>query len=144
MVTKVSTFPKRLLIDADALVSHANSRDSGYKWAKKWSQLLLETSCLVYLSNFAFGEALTVISMRLGIEQAMMVAESMRQSDMIIVDIGKRQRKRALTWFAKQNTKNARFTDCVNMALMEELGIEYVFSRDRHYKKNGFRRLGID
>lgn len=144
MAKKANMLPEKILLDADALVALVNKNDSGFLWAKKTSQKITAKNYFVYLSNFAYGEALTVISMQLGLKKAMEVAEAIENSNFIIIDIEKSQREKALKKFAKQTTKNTRFTDCINMVLMEELSIKQIFSRDKHYKKSGFIRLGLD
>ena len=53
-------------------------------------------------------------------------------------------RKKALDIFKKQTSKNSRFTDCINMAIMKEKGLDTIFSFDEQYKKNKFKRFGID
>lgn len=51
-------------------------------------------------------------------------------------------RDNALEIFKKQTSKNARFTDAVNMAIMESEGIDFIFSFDRDYLKNKFKLFG--
>lgn len=136
---------KKILIDADAIVSMKNSRDNGHKWAREViEELKKEDELVVYLSSFAYGEALTVVSMQLGLEEAIGVDRVIKEEGWVVVDIDRELRGKGLEWFKKQTSKNSRFTDCVNMVLMEEKGIGEVFSRDEHYKGNGFVRLGVD
>lgn len=144
MAKRANLLPQKILVDADALVALINARDSGHRWAKKIEQSLEGSSCLGYLTSFAYGETLTVTSMRMGLSKALKAAEEIEKGPLVIIEVGKKLRQKGLQWFARQTTKNARFTDCINMALMEELGIKNVFSRDLHYRKNGFKRLGID
>ena len=130
--------PDKILIDADAFVSLSNPNDSGYHWAKKVLRDLSQIKPLIYLTSYSYGEAVTVVSQMGGHDLAIALIKSIDESDYIIVDINKEIRELGLLWFNKQTTKNARFTDCVNMAFMEQNKISHVFSRDKHYKKNGF------
>lgn len=134
----------RVLVDADALVALNDKNDSGYGWSVETSRGLSERNTELFLSSYSYGEAVTVLSMRVGLEKTVRFAEIIEKSDYVLVEVDKLLRFKGLEWFKKQTSKNARFTDCVNMALMRDLGIEWVFSRDKHYKQNGFKRLGID
>ena len=134
----------KFLIDADAIVSLKNPDDSGYEWALNTLKKIRHVESIVYLSSFAYGEALTVISMQMGLRMALTVDDLIQESEFVMIDVNETFRRQGLKWFAKQTSKNSRFTDCVNMAVMEKYGVSKVFSRDEHYKKNGFVRLGID
>lgn len=144
MVTRVILPINKILIDTDALVALASSSDSGHDWAQNVRKKIWGWKCVIYLSSFSFGEVVTVSSQKLGLKVAWELAEKMNTGGYVIVEVDKELRSRGLEWFKKQTTKNARFTDCVNMALMEEVDIKWVFSRDELYRKNGFMRLGLD
>lgn len=144
MEVKVSMQINKTLIDADAIVSLRNSEDNGNNWAREISRFLDENQYRVYLTGFVYGEVLTVLSMQVGLENAIGIESFICDYGIIMIDVDEVLRKEGLKWFSKQTSKNSRFTDCVNMAVMEKYGIKYVFSRDAHYKKNGFVRLGID
>ena len=145
MEARVSMPVKKILVDADALVSLVNKNDSGHDWAVKTSKKVKENEAMVYLTSYAYGEALTVVSMQMSLDLAVRVGKKIdSSSEYVLVDVDRDLRKKGLAWFSKQSSKNARFTDCVNMALMAELQIEEIFSRDEHYRKNGFIRMGVD
>ncbi len=135
----------RYLVDADALVSLAVVKDNGHEWALKVRRFLDEEKAKLILTSYAYGEVVTIVSMRIGHNEAVRIAKAIEKDEIVeIVEVDRELRLEGLEWFARQRSKNARFTDCVNMALMEKLGIEEVFSRDKHYKQNGFKRLGLD
>lgn len=52
-----------------------------------------------------------------------------------------RQEGASIELFNKISSKNTRFTDCLNMAIMKELKINTIFSFDKHYKQAGFKLL---
>lgn len=134
-----------ILIDADALISMAVENDNGHEWAKKIVGKLKNSWASLYLSSYAYGEVLTVVSMRIGLAEALRLEKVIKKmSKLVIVDVDSELRESGLVWFSRQTSKNSRFTNCVNMALMEKLGIREIFSRDKHYKQNGFLRLGMD
>lgn len=130
---------KKLLVDADAFVAINNREDSNYKKAVFLSEKVARESIDLAISDPAFGEAVTVISQQLGIKKAVDFAETILDSSIEIIEVDSILRENALGIFKKQTSKNARFTDAVNMAIMEGEGIDFIFSFDRDYLKNKFK-----
>ena len=133
-----------ILIDADAFVALNYLNDSSHARAVILSQELKDLNISLITSDPAFGEAITVISQRGGLNLAIAFAEDILSGDIEIIEVDAALRRQALDIFKKQTSKNSRFTDCVNMAIMEERGLTTIFSFDIQYKKNKFKRFGID
>lgn len=135
----------RLFVDADHFVAVANKTDKNYGRALRLSSLATQAQIpFIATSSYSLGEAITVISQRVGHQPAVKFAHALAESDLIIIDVSREQREAGLLIFEEQKSKNVSFTDCVNMALMRELGIDTILSFDEDYKKNGFIRFGID
>lgn len=132
----------RLFVDADAFVSLSNKEDRNYKKALKLSKLVKERKTEVLTSSFAIGEAITVISQKVGLDKAVAFGINAYKGELIILDASRLQQLKALKRFSQQRSKNVRFTDFVNMVLMDELKIKTIFSFDRHYKKEGYKLYG--
>jgi predicted nucleic acid-binding protein len=143
MVKRVNMLEK-ILIDSDIFVALANKKDNGHGWSKKMMNKIGAGNFLLYLTSFSYGEVLTVASQKLCHDAFLLLADKIEKGNFVMIDVDEKLRLEGLKWFAKQKSKNSRFTDCVNMAVMEKYGIRRVFSRDKHYKKNGFLRLGLD
>lgn len=135
---------KKIFIDADAFVALNLEHDSNHEKALIVNQLVVKKGFLLITSDPAFGEAITVISQKSELEQAILFAESILSSDIEIIDVDLVLRMQALDIFKKQTSKNSRFTDCINMAIMKEKDLSTIFSFDEQYKKNKFKRFGID
>lgn len=135
---------RKILVDADAFVALANPFDSNHEKAKLHRNEISETKFLLITSDPAFGEAITVISQKTDLQTAVQFAEEILTSHVEIIEVDASLRRIALDILKKQTSKNSRFTDCINMAIMNEKGIDTIFSFDMQYKKNGFRRFGID
>lgn len=133
---------ERLLVDADALVALNNQKDTNYKKAVFLSEKIARENIALAVADPAFGEAVTVISQRLGIKKAVDLAEIVLASPIEIVEVNSFLRERALEIFKRQTSKNARFTDAINMAIMESEKIDSIFSFDRDYLKNKFKLFG--
>jgi len=134
---------KPRFIDSDVFVSLANKTDANHRWATEVSQALARRDIPLITSSYVFGEAVTVISQQLGHKTAMATGATIIQS-IPIIDPDEDVRLRAFELFGNQTSKNVRFTDCINMTLMKDLKIKEILSCDKHYKKNGFLRLGVD
>ncbi|MBI4036458.1 PIN domain-containing protein [Candidatus Daviesbacteria bacterium] len=135
---------KKLLVDADAFVALVNSIDSNHQKAKLLRDQISDQEFSLMTSDPAFGEAITVISQDTGLESATLFAEETLVSQVEIIEVDASLRRKALDIFKKQTSKNSRFTDCINMAIMEEKKLNTIFSFDVQYKKNKFKRFGID
>jgi len=135
---------KKLLIDADAFVALNDKEDSNYQKAIKISEFITISKATLFTSDPAFGEAITVISENVGLKRAVEFAEEVLRSKIEIIEVDSKLRRDALEIFKKQRSKNTRFTDCVNIAILENEGLKEIFSFDSDYKKNGILRIGLD
>lgn len=135
---------KKLFIDADAFVALVNQRDSNHLKATILGDEIKEQAIPLITSDPAFGEAITVISQDVGLSKAVSFAERTLAAPIEIIEVNAALRRKALDIFKRQTSKNSRFTDCINMAIMQEQGLNLIFSFDIQYKKNKFKRFGID
>lgn len=136
--------PKTLLVDADAFVAIVIKQDSNHQKAKlSWNDVV-ERRLHLIVSDPALGEAITVISQKESLKVAVKFAEETLASPIEIIEVDSAFRRQALDIFKKQTSKNSRFTDCINMAIMQKKDIDTIFSFDEQYKRNKFKRFGID
>jgi len=139
--TKEVKIPNRIFIDADAFMAVVDTANTNHKKAIKVAKILHLRKASAFTSNFAFGEAVTVASQIVGLATAVRMGKDIQKGDYTIIDVTSEQRELALERFSKQASKNTRFTDMVNMVLMDELKIDIIFSFDSHYPKNGYKLL---
>ena len=135
---------KELFVDADAFVALVDSKDSNHKLAVAVSSVASAVGCGTVTSDPAFGEAITVISQNVGHAAAVNFANEILNSQVEIVEVDTKLRNQAFEVFKNQASKNSRFTDMVNIAILKERNKQEIFSFDADYKKNGFLRIGID
>ena len=138
----ISTEKRKVLIDADAFVGLIYKKDANHQVASRIIKLIPDVQLIT--SSYAYGEAITVLSQKAGRAVALEFIKDTQDSSTIIIDIDFTLRRRGEEMFKRQTSKNISFTDCVNMAIMEDYGIKEIFSFDEDYRKNGFKRLGID
>ncbi len=134
----------KLLVDADAFVAINATQDPNHAKALMLSSLAHKMKISLLTSDPAFGEAITVTSQKVGLNKAIEFAEEILSSSIEIIEVDASLRREALEIFKKQKSKNSRFTDCVNMAILKEKDLDTIFSFDNQYKVNRFKRFGID
>lgn len=132
----------KVFIDADAFVALYYSNDPHHAKALRISNAIKELDG--YTSYFVLGEAVTVISKYTSLQNAGEFIEIVLASELTIFSLDHSLFVKGKEVFSKQTSKNFRFSDAVNIALIKEHGIDAVFSFDNHYKQNGITRVGID
>lgn len=130
-----------IFIDTDAVIALAVIDDSNYNRSIDLQKIIDENKLKVFTSNFVIGEIVTVLSQRFGVEFASKIGKHMTDGGITIINVSESQMKDALGKFSQQASKNSRFTDMINMVLMDELKIDTIFSFDKHYSKNGYKLL---
>lgn len=134
---------KKVFIDADALVALARVRDKNHRRAKKIYEKIKKEKASFISSNTSLYETVTVISQRINHQAARKFILKVYQG-LNFVFIDSLLEKKGLAIFNKQTSKNTSFFDCLNMAILKEMGLKEIFSFDEDYKKNGFLRFEID
>lgn len=132
-----------IFIDADAFVALLRKSDSNHKKALKLQKFIELQEAEVFTSSFALGEAITVISQEEGLIKAVEFGKRMFTGGVNILNATIVHQEKALRILAKQVSKNSRFTDMINIVLMDELKIDTIFSFDQHYPKNGYKLLNF-
>jgi len=134
--------PRKLFVDADAFVALNDQKDPNYQRAVVLSSLASTARVPLITSDPAFGEAVTVISQNVSLKQGIDFAEDILASPVEIIEVDSSLRRAGLEIFKKQTSKNSRFTDAINMAIMKKEDLDTIFSFDIQYKKNKFKRFG--
>lgn len=134
---------KKIFVDADAFVSIFNTKDGSHKKALLISNYLRTQNILLVTSNLAVGEAITVISQDVGLQEAVAFGKDVFSGDTQIIYADNNQELKALERFSEATSKNVRFTDFVNMVIMDALHIDTIFSFDKHYLQAGYKLLPV-
>jgi len=134
---------EKVFIDADAFVALVRVKDKNHRKAKRVYKYLKKKKASFFSSNTSLYEAVTVISQKISHKKAKEFLIKVHQG-LSVIFINPEREKRATFIFSKQISKNVSFFDCLNMAIMKELGIKEILSFDEDYKKNNFLRIGID
>lgn len=133
--------PSKIFIDADAFVALARKDDANHKVAVKIQGKIKSNKSQGYTSNFALGEAITIISQKSYVAFASNFAAEVLSGEIDVLEVSMLHIENALKKFSQKRSKNVRFTDMINMVFMDEFKIDTIFSFDKHYPKNGYNLL---
>ncbi|MBI4678710.1 MAG: PIN domain-containing protein [Elusimicrobia bacterium] len=128
-----------IFVDTSAWVALFVRQDEFHGQAASFWDGLRRKSVTPLSSFDVFGETLTVIRGRAGLDQALEFGEAFLNSRILIreeVDGALRQKAWAL--FKQYHDKPLSFTDCTSFALLRKRGINLVFSFDEDFRRLGF------
>jgi hypothetical protein len=131
-----------IFVDTDAIVALVQANDSNHGKALKFQKLIDKNKIKIYTSSFVIGEVVTVLGQKSNINLASKVGREMLSGGIEVFCVSRPEMELALEKFSQQASKNSRFTDMVNMVLMNKLKIDTIFSFDKHYPQNGYKLLG--
>lgn len=131
----------KVFIDTNVFVALKDDTDSTHKRALKLLEILVKQKNPLFTSSDIIAESLTVISRKLGKDEAMEFLKELKTyAKEIFIDesIHKETRR----FFAKVKSKNISFIDCSSVIAMKRNKIKYIFSFDEDFKKMGVELLG--
>lgn len=141
MQPRKGKLPSSVFIDTDAIVALVQVSDSNHNRALKLQKLVDKYKIKIYTSDFVIGEIVTVINRKSNIDLASKIGKEMLSGGVEIFYVSRSEMKLALEKFSPQASKNSRFTDMINMVLMDKLKVDTIFSFDKHYTQNGYKLL---
>lgn len=129
----------KIFVDSDPFVALAKVDDINHQNAVGILKSLIEQSANFFTSSYVFSECITVISMRVGHDEAIKFIDAMqsKESKFVVERIDESIEIDAVRVFKEQESKNTSFVDCTNMALIRKLHADAIFSFDTVYKQNG-------
>lgn len=134
----------KIFIDTDFLVALNDADDSLHTKAVRLLKIFSQKTTSAFLSINILLEALTIISQRLGKKRAIGLLDELRSGKYLVVDLDEDLVLAGEEIFRKAKSKNISYSDCLSFAVMKRHKIRFVLSFDVHFKKQGFKRFGID
>jgi predicted nucleic acid-binding protein len=127
-----------IFVDTDAFVALAVTNDTNHEKAIALVNALQQRPVIFFTSNYVFAESITVISQRASHEAALQYIDTMQspENPFTIERAGDDIEDAAIRRFKQQTSKNISYVDCTNMAFMEHLQADAIFSFDSGYRKN--------
>ncbi len=125
-----------LLIDTSALIAVRNADDKNHKKAVKLMiDILRGKFGKIFVSDYIFDEAVTLAYIRTRRKEfARDIGTFARARPINLRFIEPVDFEKAWELYFKYEDKPLNFTDCTNLALMDRVGIETIFSFDKEFK----------
>ncbi len=122
-----------ILIDSNVIISYINKDDSKHKEALLLLNRIMNKEYGNYIiSDYIFDEIATVAFLRTNRKEAFKIGDFLLEN----VDIIKIVNKLFFdSWTLFKQYKKLSFTDCTNLAIMKELGINAIATFDKDFIK---------
>lgn len=133
----------KIFIDANVFVANTMPEDPLHHRARELAVQLKSEGPEFFTSSDVVKESLTIISQRGGKSAAKKFYSQItnEKSGISIIFIDEKIHQQGLQLFQEITDKDISAVDCTSFALMRKLGIETVFTFDRHFQKAGFTLL---
>lgn len=126
---------QKLLLDSDFLVATFRPTDSLHHKAQEVLKKLSHQHIELWAINLVIQESTTVISYKMGMEEAKKFYQLARQEINQLVEIDDALEKTAWEIFLKQTKKGTSFIDCANLACLQTYKLNKILSFDAFYPK---------
>lgn len=123
--------------DTSAFIAVLDATDENHPFAKvAWERLITENEQLV-CSNYVLVETFAITQSRLGIEAVRAV-----QNDIVpiltIEWVDDYHHNAGVASVLASMRKKLSLVDCISFNILRKLGMEKVFTFDKHFKEQGF------
>lgn len=133
-----------IVVDSSSLISLFSPADSNHDIAKILSEDFKSQKISLIVPGEIFTETVNVFGKKINHEIAVKYGKFILATDeYTLVDTNYQIRQNAFEKFQKQ-PKSVSFTDCLVMAFADEYETKEIFGFDEVFRKNGYRRLGLD
>src|SRR5215207_4870735 len=130
----------RVLADSSAWLAVYDRRDPNNEAVVRLLTEWARQRATVFVTDYIFDEALTLILSRIGHTQAANFGRWLLGSQIIhLVRLDLSQWQAAWQLFQQYDDKEFSFTDCTSFVVMREHHLVDAFTFDRHFEQMGFR-----
>ncbi len=128
----------KLLVDTGAWFAVNSRTDSNHRAARTFLRRFEREPVLFHTTDYVIDETVTLLRFRVGHSQAIRFLDGLRESPSVVwhhltpewVLAGEKI-------FCDYQDKHWSFTDCVSMAVMDDLGLDAAFAFDRNFSQYG-------
>ena len=133
-----------IIADSSGIISLISESDKNHPLAEGVSLKLEKDKGSVIIPSEVFAETLNIAGKKLGHKIALSVEDKILSiKTFLISDTNEKIRNRALEIF-KHQPESVSFTDCIVMANADSFKTKDIFGFDEVFRKNGYKRLGVD
>lgn len=132
------------IADSSGIISAFVAVDRNHKKAAQVKRKLEKSKGMMYVPAEIFAETVNIVGKKLNHVAAMKLAETLLETKLfVIAPSTEYARSHALEIFQNQ-PESVSFTDCLVMAFADEFETKAIFGFDESFRKNGYKRIGID
>lgn len=124
----------KLLLDSDFLIALYKPDDSNHSDSKKIFKKIASDE--LYASNLVFQESTTVISKKMGMNDAKNFFSGITSLIRNKIELDPFLEEESWKLFLKQTKKGTSFIDCANLKTLEEYKLDKIISFDGFYSKD--------
>lgn len=133
-----------VIADSSGLVSIFSPEDSNNVLAIEVSKRISRDNQAICIPSDVFSETLNVIGKKISHNIAYTIGHKLlTDSRFLILDATNDVRQKALEKL-KIQPESVIFTDCIVMAIADQVKTKDIFGFDEIFRKNGYIRLGLD
>lgn len=132
---------KVVLVDSDILVASFYPDDANHQQAVEAMSGFNQGGVQLGIINLVLQESATVISYRMGMDEARKYFLTYGSVIGRIFSWSDRLEDLAWKLFLEQNKKGTSFVDCVNAVAVAELKLDGILSFDKFYRRIGVKTL---
>ena len=134
----------RLFIDSSFFCSAKNKEDINHTKALLLFEKLQQFDFEVFTGTHILLEAATIISQQVSKQKGIEIIDELRSGAYHLIHPDESLLAKAEELFRSIPSKNVSYADCISFTMMKEFRITWTLSFDIHFKKQGFKRIGID
>ena len=131
-----------IFLDSSFLIAYYNSLDKHNKKASEiMNQLISGKYGVPCLSDYIFDEVVTVLSIRSKDKSVSIALGEILRESLEIIKINEELFDKSWNIFKDQKNTSFSFTDCTNLAVMQEYGLSHIATFDEDFTK--FKGISI-
>ena len=134
----------KLLVDSVIFFSLINIQDANHQKSRYLNNKFIKQGVRFLAINLVIFETATVLSHKISQQIAINYLKNITSGKMEIIRLDEEVEKAAFNIFQLLLRNKTSYVDCANMAVMKKMGLTTIFSFDKIYKINNFKRAGID
>ena len=132
---------RALFVDTSALYALLDARDRYHRAAARvWRELLEDESLVLLTSNYVVLETVALVQHRLGLEAVRVLQDDVLPV-LTVIWVDKHLHESALTALLAAGKRHRSLVDWTSFELMRRHGLDVVFTFDRDFNEQGFRRI---
>ena len=132
----------KVFIDSDAFLALMNKSDNLHSRAVTLLSKLQQIEKVIYVTSWdVIDEVANKASYRLTKQQAVNFLEYVKEVATIIVYPDAKLSKEAQKIFTATKTKKVSMTDCMSVAIAQQLKLDAFFSFDKHFQQQNYTLL---